>query len=242
MRRSRACARIPPSNMRSSTGAVIRTRCRTTLCTWSSGICRRRPRRRARSMRKPAGTPPPGARASSSPSSTRASSSDIRTSSARKAGGRILPGYDFVSVVAAANDGDGRDADASDPGDWVTPAEASAGSFRGCTAGDSSWHGTRVAGIVAARTNNSEGIAGTTWSPWVLPVRALGKCGGFDSDIMSATLWAAGIHLDGVPDNPYPAKIVNLSLGSTGPCTAAYRDVISLIAASRRARGRICRQ
>ena len=143
----------------------------------------------------------------------------------------MLPGYDFVANVLAANDGDGRDANASDPGDWVTPAEASAGNFGGCTAGDSSWHGTRVAGIVAARTNNLEGIAGTTWSPWILPVRALGKCGGLDSDILTAMLWAAGIPVSGAPDNPYPAKVMNLSLGSLGPCNPAYRDVVSQIVA-----------
>jgi serine protease len=148
-----------------------------------------------------------------------------------EAGGRLLPGYDFVANLAAANDGNGRDADASDAGDWITAAEASSGMFSGCMVGDSSWHGTRVAGIVAARTNNAEGIAGTTWAPWILPVRALGKCGGFDSDILVAMLWAAGIHIDGVPDNPYPAKILNLSLGATGPCPAPYRDVIAQIAA-----------
>ena len=149
-----------------------------------------------------------------------------------EAGGRLLPGFDFVSILGAANDGDARDADASDSGDWITAAEASSGPLRGCTAGDSSWHGTRVAGIVAARTNNAEGIAGTTWEPWILPVRALGKCGGFDSDIMTAMLWAAGIHIDGVSDNPYPAKILNLSLGAEGPCTVAYRDVIAQITGS----------
>src|SRR3984893_5419218 len=64
------------------------------------------------------------------------------------ANGRLLPGYDFVSDPTIANDGDGRDADASDPGDWVTAAEAASGTFSGCTAENSSWHGTRVAGIL----------------------------------------------------------------------------------------------
>jgi serine protease len=64
-----------------------------------------------------------------------------------------------------------------------------------------------------------------------LPVRVIGKCGGRDSDILAAMLWAAGIHVDGVPDNPYPAKVLNLSFGADGSCSQAYRDVIEQIAA-----------
>jgi serine protease len=146
-------------------------------------------------------------------------------------GGRLLPGYDFVANSTTANDGDGRDADPSDPGDFVTQADLGTSTFQNCDAVDSSWHGTRVAGIVGARTNNSEGMAGTTWAPWVLPVRVLGKCGGFDSDILAAMIWSAGVHVDGVPDNPYPARIVNLSLGSMDPCSFAYLDVIAQIGA-----------
>lgn len=145
-------------------------------------------------------------------------------------GGRILPGYDFISNAAAANDGNGRDADASDAGDWVTQQEARQGAFAGCDAGNSSWHGTRVAGIIGALTNNSEGLAGSTWMPWILPVRALGKCGGYDSDIIEAMAWAGGLHVNGVPDNPYPAKIENLSLGAPGACSAAYGSVIAALA------------
>jgi serine protease len=147
------------------------------------------------------------------------------------AGGRLLPGYDFVASSTAANDGDGRDANPSDPGDWVSAAEAST-TFRGCSVVNSSWHGTRVSGIIAARANNSEGIAGVTWAPWVLPVRVIGKCGGFDSDILAALRWAAGLHVDGVPDNAYPAQVVNLSLGSIGPCPASYTDVIAEVVAA----------
>ncbi|HEX5421399.1 MAG TPA: S8 family peptidase, partial [Gammaproteobacteria bacterium] len=146
-------------------------------------------------------------------------------------GGRILPGYDFVTDPAAANDGDGRDPDAADPGDWVTDAETRTQKFGGCDAEDSSWHGTRVAGILGADTDNADGIAGETWKAWILPVRALGKCGGYDSDILPAMLWAAGIHVDGVPDNPFPAKIVNLSIGAPGACPAAYQDVIDQLSA-----------
>jgi serine protease len=145
-------------------------------------------------------------------------------------GGRVLPGYDFISNAPTANDGSGRDADASDAGDWVTQQESNQGQFSGCTVGNSSWHGTRVAGIIGALANNSEGITGSTWSSWILPVRALGKCGGFDSDIIDAMAWAGGIHVNGVPDNPYPAKIENLSLGAEGACSQAYGSVITALA------------
>jgi serine protease len=142
--------------------------------------------------------------------------------------GRLLPGYDFVSgdtggSFKTANDGDGRDADPTDPGDWVSAAEAT----DGCGQDDSSWHGTRVAGIIGARTDNAIGIAGLTWRPWILPVRVLGKCGGFDSDIIAGMRWAAGLTVSGVPANPYPARVVNLSLGSGGACSAAYQAAIN---------------
>jgi serine protease len=148
-------------------------------------------------------------------------------------GGRLLPGYDFVSDQRMAGDGDGRDADASDPGDFLTSSEKSANGsfFNNCDVSNSSWHGTRTAGIIGARTNNGQGISGGTWSPSILPVRVLAKCGGFDSDILSAMLWAGGVHVDGVPDNAFPAQIENLSLGATGVCSQPYRDVITTLAA-----------
>ena len=148
-------------------------------------------------------------------------------------GGRLLAGYDFVSDQRMAGDGDSRDADPTDPGDFLTSAEKSADAtfFANCAVGNSSWHGTRTAGIIGARTNNATGIAGSTWAPSILPVRVLGKCGGFDSDIIAAMLWAAGIHVDGVPDNAFPAQIENLSLGGTGACTRAYADAVAAVAA-----------
>ena len=146
-------------------------------------------------------------------------------------GGRLLPGYDFVRDPFKANDGDGWDPDPSDPGDWVTAAEAASGPLSGCTPDDSSWHGTRVAGIVGALSNNGRGIAGTTWNGWLLPVRALGKCGGTDSDIIAAMLWAGGVPVDGAPANPYPARVINMSLGGRGACLQTYRNAISQLAA-----------
>jgi serine protease len=146
-------------------------------------------------------------------------------------GGRLLPGYTFISDTFVANDGDAQDADASDPGDWVTQADLSKPECSGGTAGNSSWHGTRVSGLLGALSNNGTGVAGVTWSAWLLPVRVLGKCGGLDSDIAAGMLWAAGIPVSGVPNNPYPARIENMSLGGTGSCPQLYADVIGQLTA-----------
>jgi len=84
-------------------------------------------------------------------------------------------------------------------------------------------------GILGAITNNNAGIAGMTWNPYLLPVRALGKCGGYDSDIMAGMQWAAGMSVTGVPDNPYTADIINLSLGGSGTCTSDYQNLINTL-------------
>ena len=128
---------------------------------------------------------------------------------------KLYPGYDFISDAPTANDGDVRDSDASDPGDWVSSADVAAGgNFTGCTAEDSSWHGTQTAGLIGAATNNGIGMAGVGGDVMVLPLRVLGKCGGFDSDIIAAMNWAVGVAVPGVPANTHPAKVLNLSLGS----------------------------
>jgi serine protease len=150
---------------------------------------------------------------------------DLRTSTAN----RLLPGYDMISAPLTGNDGHGRSADASDPGDWISSADQKNSLFASCPVANSSWHGTRVAGILGAISNNSVGIAGMTWSGWILPVRVLGKCGGYDSDILAGMAWAAGNHVDGVPDNPYPARIVNMSLGAVGSCPQSYQDVVDVL-------------
>ncbi len=153
--------------------------------------------------------------------------------------GKLLPGYDFVSEDApgdfsTANDGNGRDADPSDPGDWVTAAESAqvGGPFAGCGESPSSWHGTQTAGLVGAATNNGIGMASVGRNVRVLPVRALGKCGGFLSDVVAGMRWAAGLSSNPVV-NPTPAKVVNLSLGSTGPCAGSlYESAIADLAAA----------
>jgi serine protease len=149
-------------------------------------------------------------------------------------GGNLLHGYDMVSDADAANDGDARDADAADPGDWITPADtASGGPLEGCDEEpkNSSWHGTKVAGVIAALTDNGIGMASVARTVRVLPVRVLGKCGGFDSDVIAGMRWAAGLSVPGVPANPTPAHVLNLSLGGSGRCSLAYRTALGEIAA-----------
>ncbi|KRG70155.1 S8 family peptidase [Pseudoxanthomonas dokdonensis] len=118
----------------------------------------------------------------------------------------IIPGYDFINDPVVAGDGDGRDADAHDVGDY-TDTRAS------------SWHGTHVAGTVAAVTNNAVGVAGVAFNAKVQPVRVLGRGGGYTSDIADAITWASGGHVDGVPDNANPAEVINLSLGGQRRCS-----------------------
>ena len=146
----------------------------------------------------------------------------------------LLAGYDFVADDLNSGDGQaGRDADASDPGDYLSSADLSNATLRnmcGTSATHaSSWHGTQVAGIVAAQAGNGLGIAGVGGATRVLPVRVLGKCGGFDSDIIAGMRWAAGLTVPGVPANPNPARVINLSLAGGSGCSSAYSSAIAEI-------------
>ena len=168
---------------------------------------------------------------------------------------KLLPGYDFVScdqgntadsttglstatcsqsgsaaTYYISNDGEGWHSGAADPGDWVSTADAAMTLFQnaGCTTtADSSWHGTRVAGIIGAATNNGIGIAGIAPATMLLPVRAIGVCTGRVSDIAAAITWAYGGSVTGVPANANPANIINLSLGAAQPCSATEQDAVS---------------
>ena len=144
---------------------------------------------------------------------------------------RLLAGYDMVSDVSTANDGDGREADASDPGDWVTASESSNQSspFYQCDVADSSWHGTQTASLIGAASNNGVGMASVAGGVKLLPVRVLGKCGGYDSDIIAGMNWAAGLPVPGVPTNPTPARVINMSLGGSGACPQSYLDAVNAI-------------
>jgi serine protease len=145
--------------------------------------------------------------------------------------GQTAGGYDFFTDPTEDRDGTpGRDADPSDPGDWTPSVNycgvPEAGPADPATA--SSWHGTHVAGIVAAKANNSVGIVGIAAGARVQPIRVLGPCGGSTSDISDAIVWAAGGHIDGVPDNPLPSKVINLSLGGdVSTCEAAFQSAIT---------------
>ena len=139
--------------------------------------------------------------------------------------GQILPGYDFIANTSMANDGGGRDADASDPGDAILAGEC--GNGQPAADQGSSWHGTHVAGTVAALTGNGVGVAGVAFRSKILPVRVLGKCGGYTSDIADGITWASGGAVNGVPANPNKARVLNLSLGGGGACSITTQNAIN---------------
>ncbi|MDP5207962.1 S8 family serine peptidase, partial [Alishewanella sp. SMS9] len=137
----------------------------------------------------------------------------------------LLPGYDMISDAFIGNDGNARDSDARDPGDWTNVGECGGGqptSFRA-----SSWHGTHVAGTVAAVSNNNTGVAGVAFNAKVVPVRVLGKCGGYTSDIADGIIWASGGTVSGVPANANPASVINMSLGGSGSCNSTTQSAIN---------------
>ena len=145
---------------------------------------------------------------------------------------KILPGYNFISDPARAGNTFGRGTDAHDLGDGVTSTDVA--NISGCTSSDianSSWHGTEVSSVLAAQTNNTLDIAGVGWNTPIVPVRVSGKCGALLSDTVDGMLWAGGINVSGVPTNANPARVVNVSLGSTTQCSAAEQDAVNQLAA-----------
>ena len=139
--------------------------------------------------------------------------------------GNLVPGYDFVSAdasnhFATANDGDGRDGDAQDPGDWNTAALING------RIPPSTWHGTRVAGIIGAAANNV-GTIGAAYGAKILPVRVLSGFG-YMSDVAAGVQWAAGLGVPGVPNNTaHIAKVINLSIGANSTCSATFQEAIT---------------
>ena len=151
--------------------------------------------------------------------------------------GKLHPGYDFISRSSTAVDGGNRDNDASDPGDYTDARSCSAGTSSAC----SSWHGTQVAGLVGAASDNGVGMAGLGRGLMLLPVRVIGKGGGYDDDIIAGMRWAAGLaNASGCTSastrsetcNPHPVQVLNLSLGATGSCSTAYQDAVTEIVAA----------
>jgi serine protease len=141
----------------------------------------------------------------------------------------ILPGYDFISDTFVSRDGDLRDANPLDEGDWNPVAGEC---YAGSPVQDSSWHGTHVAGTVAEVTNNAKGMAGGAFDAKVVPARVLGRCGGYTSDISDAVIWASGGTVAGVPANANPAEVINLSLGGTGACSATEQNAFNIAIAN----------
>lgn len=128
---------------------------------------------------------------------------------------KIVPGYDFVSDPETARDGDARDDNPTDEGDWAD-------------GGTSNWHGTHVAGIAAASSGNGEGVAGTAPDARIQPARALGAgADGYVSDIADAVSWSSGQSVAGVPDNQNPSDVVNLSASwPSGTCPSVLKDAV----------------
>jgi len=135
----------------------------------------------------------------------------------------VVGGYDFVSNATFARDGNGRDSNPADQGDWTTRGQC----YKGAAPTNSSWHGTHVSGTVAAVNNNGVGVTGVAYNAKVQPVRVLAACGGALSDIADAITWASGGTVTGVPANPTPAKVINMSLGGGGTCGATYQNAIN---------------
>ncbi|MFE3326992.1 S8 family serine peptidase [Streptomyces sp. NPDC059176] len=142
----------------------------------------------------------------------------------------IISGYDFISDPSMANDGGGRDSNPADPGDWMDRGECGTDSSglpvpRQDT--NNSWHGTHVAGTIAADANNGKGVAGIAYDATIQPVRVLGKCGGTTADIIDAITWASGGSVQGVPNNPNPADVINMSFGGEGGCDSGTQSAIN---------------
>ena len=140
--------------------------------------------------------------------------------------GRILQGYDFISESVYARDGNGRDADPSDEGDWMDDATRQSNPLLyadNCENEDSSWHGTAIAAMLVASVNNGQygtGMLAAFPDVKVLPVRVGGVCGADRADILDAMLWAAGIPFSGSPPvNQNPAKVISLSFGGGDTCS-----------------------
>lgn len=129
--------------------------------------------------------------------------------------GQLVSGYDFISNADNAADGEDAgfvnsdiDANPDDPGDSTQ-------------VNNSSWHGTHVAGTVAAASDNNSGITGIAWGAKIMPLRVLGTQGGSNYDIIQAIRFAAGLSNDSGTVPTQIADVINLSLGGSGYSQAA---------------------
>lgn len=138
----------------------------------------------------------------------------------------VVPGYDMITDMQVSRRTTAtRIPGGWDVGDWI---EAN---YCGGThpAQNSSWHGSHVAGTIAQQTNNGVGLAGLAHAAKVMPIRVLGSCGGYGSDIADGITWASGGTVPGLPANTNPAEVLNMSLGSVRPaaCSTLYQDAIN---------------
>lgn len=139
---------------------------------------------------------------------------------------RVVPGYDFVFRPRDSKDGDGWDSDETDLGDWSDLNDPQFSCTSSPSFAQSSWHGTYIAGMIGAEANNGVGIAGINSRSKIQHVRVLGTCGGRTVDEATAIRWAAGLPVPGVPTNPTPARVINMSLGSAVACEAVEQSAI----------------
>lgn len=137
--------------------------------------------------------------------------------------GQVLPGYDFISETWSAMDGDSRDSDASDEGDWNSIGEC----YPGAPPSNSSWHGTHVSGLIAANSYNGIGGHGAAPGANIIPVRTAGKCGGLVSDVSDGIVWASGGVVPRTEPNFHPADVINLSLEFYGACPSLLQSSIN---------------
>ncbi|MCA7086230.1 MprA protease, GlyGly-CTERM protein-sorting domain-containing form [Cupriavidus sp. DB3] len=143
---------------------------------------------------------------------------------------RLVAGYDFIADPLYSQDGDGRDGDPTDAGDFVPQGFACPGMPAAPNQRPSTWHGTRVASVLGAVTNNGQDIAGVDWSARIQPLRVSGRCGALLSDTVDAMRWAGGLPVPNVPNNPTPARVVNISLGA-GTCSSFEQQAVDELAA-----------
>lgn len=97
---------------------------------------------------------------------------------------------------------------------------------------NTNYHGTHVAGIAAACSDNAIGIAGVDPSAQLLPIRVFDDRGaGTLAQVLAAARWAAGLQIPNVPLNPHPADVINFSLGAGGACADSPHPVASVLGA-----------
>jgi serine protease len=124
----------------------------------------------------------------------------------------LSTGFDFVSDPNTSGDGDGMDPDPTDP---LTDLPG--------------FHGTHVAGTIAAASNNGSGMAGVAWDVKIMPVRVLGLFGGPDTDIINGIRYAAGLSNGSGQVPPQRAQIINMSLGGAGLCSQTFQETLTAV-------------